>query len=266
MVGVVTTPGPERRRSTGYVEVVRSTPPDVDVIVSNHPRRLAAMIAPLRLDLILRGSFPWRIPAEVLHMPRFGAINGHPASLPRYRGPNSVGWALRNGEPELGMTVHRMDADFDTGPILAQGAVPIGDDDTAESIFSRLGPMIFTLFPAAIAKVLNGEPGEPQDEALASEAPLFEPADRYIDWTHSAREIHNLVRGWHGRNEVPLGAFADLEGERFVIARTRLVHEPHRGVAAAGTVLHRDPEAGALLVQCGDGPLLLLNYGPVAVA
>ena len=79
VVGVVTSPGPKRRRSPTYLEVVAAVLPGVDVIVSNHPERWAAMLAPLRPDLIISGGFPWRIPADVLALPRLGAINFHDA-------------------------------------------------------------------------------------------------------------------------------------------------------------------------------------------
>ena len=82
VVGVVTSPGPKRRRSPTYLEVVAAVSPGVDVIVSNHPERWAAMLAPLRPDLIVSGGFPWRIPADVLALPRLGAINFHDALLP----------------------------------------------------------------------------------------------------------------------------------------------------------------------------------------
>ena len=97
VVGVVTSPGPKRRRSPTYLEVVAAVPPGVDVIVSNHPERWAAMLAPWRPDLIVSGGFPWRIPADVLALPRLGAINFHDALLPRHRGPNATGWAFRDG-------------------------------------------------------------------------------------------------------------------------------------------------------------------------
>jgi folate-dependent phosphoribosylglycinamide formyltransferase PurN len=107
VVGVVTSPGPKRRRSPTYLEVVAAVSPGVDVIVSNHPERWAAMLAPLRPDLIISGGFPWRIPADVLALPRIGAINFHDALLPRHRGPNATGWAFRSGDAETGMTGSR---------------------------------------------------------------------------------------------------------------------------------------------------------------
>src|SRR5690349_1990854 len=98
LVGLVTAPGPRTRRDDGYRGVAQLARPDLDVIVSNHPDRWAAMIAPLRPDLIFVGGFNWIIPADVLAVPRLGAINSHDSLLPRHRGLNATGWALRDGD------------------------------------------------------------------------------------------------------------------------------------------------------------------------
>src|SRR5215212_9122220 len=134
VVGVVTSPGPKLRRSPTYLEVVAAVSPGVDVIVSNHPERWAAMLAPLKPDLIISGGFPWRIPADVLALPRLGAINFHDAPLPRHRGPNATGWAFRLDDAETGLTIHRITPEFDTGPVLAQARVPITDDDNLSTL------------------------------------------------------------------------------------------------------------------------------------
>ncbi|HEX6776817.1 MAG TPA: formyltransferase family protein, partial [Ktedonobacterales bacterium] len=117
---LVTTPGPAARRGEMYKQTVASLPPDQDVLVTNHVNRLPAMLAGLEPDLIVVTGFPWKLPPALLAMPKLGCINFHPALLPRYRGPNPLFWQLMNGEPETGLTVPRMEPEFDTGPILAQ--------------------------------------------------------------------------------------------------------------------------------------------------
>ena len=97
-----------------------------------------AQIAPLLRVLrarprALRG-FPWKIPADALAVPRHGIVNGHPSLLPRYRGPSPVSWAIRNGETEIGFTFHYMDAELDTGGILAQATIPLGDEHSWEEL------------------------------------------------------------------------------------------------------------------------------------
>jgi methionyl-tRNA formyltransferase len=262
IVGVVTSPGPKRRRSPVYQSVVAAVPPGIDVLVSNHPERWAAMLAPWRPDLIISGAFPWRIPADVLALPRLGAINLHDALLPRNRGPNATGWALRNGEPETGFTIHLLTPDFDTGPILAQGRVPIGDDDDMESLGAAFGTLIPELLRIALDRVARGEEGDPQDEGQATEAGLFEEAWQTIDWSQPVRTIHNQVRSWVGLRDIPRGALGTIEGDRLRITKTRLLPSAAASPLPPGTVLARDQDQ--LVVQCGDGPLAILGWQTAA--
>jgi len=260
VVGVVTSPGPQRRRSPTYLEVVAAVSPGVDVIVSNHPERWAAMLAPLKPDLIISGGFPWRIPADVLALPRLGAINLHDALLPRHRGPNATGWAFRLGDAETGLTIHRLSPEFDTGPILAQVGIPITDTDDFSALDAQLDAHVPRLLRLALERLARGEAGEPQDESQATEAGLFEDAWRIIDWSQPARTIHNQVRSWIGLRDIPAGALGEIDGETLQITKTRLLpdgpteHEP----PPLGTVVHRDGER--LVVQCGDGAIELLAW------
>ncbi|HEX5991553.1 MAG TPA: methionyl-tRNA formyltransferase [Thermomicrobiales bacterium] len=262
VVGVVTSPGPKRRRSPTYLEVVAAVSPGVDVIVSNHPERWAAMLAPLRPDLIVSGGFPWRIPADVLALPRLGAINFHDALLPRHRGPNATGWAFRMGDTETGLTIHRLTPEFDTGPILAQAGVPITDDDNLSSLMAKLVDRAPGLLRRALERVAQGEEGDPQDESQATEAGLFEDAWRIIDWNQSARTIHNQVRSWVGFRDIPAGALGDIDGETVQITKTRLAPTgpAKQKPVQPGTVVRRDDES--LVVQCGDGPIAILSWSP----
>jgi methionyl-tRNA formyltransferase len=262
VVGVVTTPGPKRRRSPTYLEVVAAVSPGIDVIVSNHPERWAAMLAPLQPDLIVSGGFPWRIPADVLALPRLGAINFHDALLPRHRGPNATGWAFRLDDRETGLTIHRMTPEFDAGTILAQARVPITDDDTWATILSQFVELMPDLLPLALERIARGEPGEPQDERLATEAGLFEEAWRSIDWGQPARTVHNQVRSWVGLRDIPPGALGEIDGQMTQIIRTRLIPAGSHawGPAPPGVLLHRDGER--LVIQCGDGPLEVLEWQP----
>ncbi|MDQ2683257.1 MAG: methionyl-tRNA formyltransferase [Chloroflexota bacterium] len=266
IVGVVTTPGPPSRRNADYLDVVAAVPPSIDVIVTSHPSRLAAMLAPLRPDLIITGGFPWLIPAEVIELPRLGTINMHPAPLPKYRGPHAVEWAFRNGDSEFGFTVHRMSGDFDTGPILAQGFMPLSDHDTVESLMQSIGGLMPGLLAAAMERVARGERGEDQDERLAIYAGPFEPEWRAIDWNQPARTVHNQIRSWTGIRGMPGGAIGKIDSKLLTIYRSQLVDSAHGATShPAGTVLHRDAER--IRMQCGDGPLDLLTWeeaGPSA--
>lgn len=260
VIGVLTSPGPKRRRSDGYLDVVASVPPGVDVIVSNHPARWASMLTVFQPDLLISCGFPWRIPAEVLALPRLGAINFHDALLPRYRGPNATGWAFRNGDTETGLTIHRLTPEFDAGAILAQARIPITDDDHFSTMDAHWDAVTPALLRTALERIARGEAGEPQDETLASEAGLFEDAWRHVDWSRSARTIHNQVRSWIGWRDIPPGALAEVGGKSLRITRTQLPPGDTLPASqpAPGTVLHQD--ATRMVVQCADGPLTLLAW------
>ncbi|MCC6790342.1 MAG: methionyl-tRNA formyltransferase [Thermomicrobiales bacterium] len=258
IVGVVTSPGPMRRRSDGYLDVVAAVAPNVDTLVSNHPRRWAAMLASLEPDLIICGGMPWRVPADVLALPRLGAINLHPALLPRHRGPAAIEWAFRSGDAELGFTVHRMSPDFDTGPVLAQTTVPIEDDDDFNDVMSKLGPKLPDVLMRALARVAQGEEGEPQDESAATYAGLLEEEWRTIDWSQPARNVHNQVRSWIGMRDSSKGAFGLVDGERLHITRTRLLPPDPDNRREFGKVVRRNGET--IVVQCGDGPLEVIEW------
>lgn len=260
IVGVVTTPGPPARRSSDYLGVVNAVRPEVDVIVSTHPARLAAMLAPLRPDLIICCGFPYRLSPDVTTLPRLGAINMHPSLLPRHRGPWPLHWTFRAGDTEAGMTVHWMDSSFDTGRILAQERVPVTDDDDGTTLMMKLAPIAHELLVDALSRVAAGDRGDLQDESLATEAGLFEDAWRVVSWDQPARTVHNQVRSWTGITETPRGAFAILDGERVLVSRTRLGLDGAAGEHLPGTVVRRDEDS--LVVQCSDGPIEILEWVP----
>jgi methionyl-tRNA formyltransferase len=248
-VGVVTTPGPPGRygRDEGIGGVVEAVPRHLDVLVGSGTHRFAPLLAALEPDLALCAGFPLRIPADALAVPRLGSINAHPSVLPHYRGPNPIGWALRNGDPELGYSVHRMDDDFDTGPLLAQGSTRIDDVETPEQLFERMWGLVSSLLPQALARVEAGEPGDLQPEEGASHAAFFEHEYAEIDWSWPALEIHRQVRAWWATavRDGPRGALAELDGQRVRVIRTRL-----------------DDEEGGVRVECGEGPIWVVETAP----
>lgn len=245
--------------------LLQEAPAGCDVLVAGRRDRLAPLLESVRPDLLLTFFYPWRVPPEALAVPSRGAVNAHPSLLPRLRGPNPLGWTLRNDEPEVGLTLHRMEAQFDAGPILAQATHPITDDDTIEDIVQKVMTLFARLLPEALSRVAWEEAGEPQAEEQASQAGHFEETYREIDWRESARTIHLRVRAcrmgsW--RNGLPFTALATLEGQRVQVLTTRLSGAARPGLPSAppGTVLSRGPEG--VLVQCGDGPVLVVQTEP----
>ena len=122
-------PAPAGRYGPGYPGALHDAAPDGDLLFVRSGARLGAILGAYAPDLALCASFPARIPDDALAAPRHGILNAHPALLPRYRGPNPLGWALRNDDGVLGMTLHRMTREFDAGPVYAQAAVPVADDE-----------------------------------------------------------------------------------------------------------------------------------------
>ena len=248
------------RQPEALAEFLRDPPERLDVLFPSGPDRIAALLRCFEPDLAVCSGFGWRIPEDALVVPRLGIVNGHPSLLPKYRGPNPFGWTFRNGDRELGFTFHVMDAEFDTGPILAQGTKPLTDEDSAQDATELLAPLVMKLLPQALARLESGDRGDPQPTDGASYAPVFEDEYAEIDWTRPARDVHNQVRSWF----VPtasgiMGALTTLDGERVRVKRTRLLEARSTG-AAPGTVLAR--EDGEFIVQCGDGPIRVVRTEP----
>jgi methionyl-tRNA formyltransferase len=260
IAGVVTTPGPKRNRSADYLDTVAAIPPGIDTIVGSHPKRFAAMVAPMKPDLIISAGFRWELPADLLAVPRYGAINLHPSLLPRHRGPHPLEWTFRAGDTEAGFSVHELAAGFDTGPILSQATVPVEDDDDIDALVMRMMPIVPGLIAEAIARLARGERGWPQDNSSATYAGKFEDSFRTIDWTRPARDIHNQVRSWSGMRGTPAGAFGSIDGFRHTVLRTRLVAAHQAGTTSPGNLVPATKPG--LFVQCGDGPIEILVADP----
>jgi methionyl-tRNA formyltransferase len=248
-VGVVTSHGPPGRYGDEPLSVlIDIAPRHLDVLLASEPSRFAPLLAALEPDVALSGGFPLRIPPDALRAPRLGVVNGHPSPLPRLRGPNPIGWALRNGDERIGFTFHRMDADFDTGAILAQGSAPLEDAERPEDVLERILGLAASLLPEALARVEAGDPGDAQDDGEASYAGFFEPEFAEIDWSRPALEVHRQVRAWWmaAVRDGPRGALAELDGDRVRVIRTRL-----------------DGDEGGRRVECADGPIWVVEAAPV---
>ena len=147
----------------------KSAPQGLNLILVRDKADLAPLLRGLEPDLVLCWGFGWKIPQEALDVPRYGAVNQHPARLPRHRGPIPLSWALREGDTEFFCTWHRMDAELDTGPILAQTSVPILDEETT---IYEMGPKMIQaslgLLPRVFERLAAGDPGDPQATEGAS--------------------------------------------------------------------------------------------------
>ncbi|MGI8555584.1 MAG: methionyl-tRNA formyltransferase [Pyrinomonadaceae bacterium] len=124
-----------------------------------------------------------------------GAINVHFSLLPKYRGAAPVNWAIVNGEKKTGVTTMRMDAGLDTGDILRQREIEIGENENAVGLMSKLSMLGADLLAETLAGFDELTP-QPQDNSEATFAPLMKKEDGKIDWEMTAAEISNRIRGF----------------------------------------------------------------------
>jgi methionyl-tRNA formyltransferase len=227
-------------------EHLMSAPAELDVVMPSARDRIAPLLRSLEADLVLCLGFPWKIPPDALAVPSLGVVNSHPSLLPRYRGPIPVGWAIRNGETEIGVTFHRMDADLDTGPILAQAPLTLGDEWSWDELGPRVAGTVAELLPIALDRVQNGDAGDPQDESAAEYYSFFEPEFAEIDWSRPAADVVRQVRAWRFGFSLDgeQGALTKLDGERVRVLRAAL----------------EGPEGRP--VECGDGTVWIVETEP----
>jgi len=220
------------------------------VVVAPDKESVESILKSLDPDVVVTWAFPWRIPPEALAVPRLGAINYHPSLLPRHRGPNPLAWTIRSGDSDYGLTWHRMEAEFDSGAILAQRSTPVLLEDSHAEVLPRILSLGLRMLRGVFEKVLEEERGEPQSKEGVTEAPPFGVDYATIDWSRPARAVHDQVRAWSftpGTGSAE-GPFGDLNGRRVKVKRTTLT----------------EPGPDGIRVDCGDGPLWVIESEPVA--
>jgi methionyl-tRNA formyltransferase len=224
------------------VPVIAPTKPDYRLLYRLHT------LAP---DFIFSFYYRQLLPAEFLAAARCGALNMHGSLLPRFRGRAPVNWAVLRGASETGATLHHMVSQPDAGDIVDQAAVPIRENDTAYDVFLRVANAAEIVLGRSLAPLIAGTaPCIPQDLSKGEYCGRRRPEDGRIDWSRGAREIHNLVRAV--APPFP-GAFADFDGERWMITRTQVL--PHADTLEPLTLRAED---GRCVITCIDGERLAL--------
>jgi methionyl-tRNA formyltransferase len=229
-------------------ELLGVVPKGMDVVMPGTRKAVAPLLRSFEPDLVVCMGFPWKIPAEALAVPRLGWLNGHPSALPRHRGPVPVAWAIRSGDTELGISFHFMDAELDTGPIVAQRMMPIGEFAVPDEFYARMGPIVVEALTEAIVKIGAGELGTPQPDGGEYET-FFGEDDVWLDLSRPAAEVHRLVWAW--LFTIPVGTlqgpFVELDGTTVRVLESSLAEVE-----------------GAARIECSDGPLWLVRTEPVA--
>ncbi|MGH9836481.1 MAG: methionyl-tRNA formyltransferase [Blastocatellia bacterium] len=162
------------------------------------------------------------LPDWMLNAPRYGCINVHSSLLPKYRGAAPINWAIARGERETGVTIMQVDVGMDTGAILLQRATAIGDEETAAELTPRLAQLGAELLVETLSQLERGEITPTlQNDAEATLAPILKREDGQVDWTMTAVEIFNRLRGF---TPFP-GCYTFLNNHRLEIVRARAEKE-----------------------------------------
>jgi methionyl-tRNA formyltransferase len=186
-------------------------------------------------DFLLSFYYRNMIKPELLEIPAKGALNLHGSWLPKYRGRVPVNWAVINGETETGATLHYMVAKPDAGDIVDQEKVGITFTDTAYDVFGKVNEAAVTVLRRAWPRLVDGSADRiPMDLAAGSYFGGRKPEDGRIDWTKSAVQIYNLIRGV--THPYP-GAFTELNGKKLIIWSAK----PLEGSAESGKVASLNP-------------------------
>ncbi len=161
----------------------------------------------LQPDFIVVVAFGQILPKSILKIPKYGAVNVHASLLPKYRGAAPIAWAILNGEKVTGVTTMVIDEGMDTGGILLQAEIPMGDEETCETLHDRLASSGAQLLLKTLEKMKGGNIQPiPQDHSKATYAPPLKKEDGHIDWKKEAKEIDRQIRAF---NPWP-GAFTKL--------------------------------------------------------
>jgi methionyl-tRNA formyltransferase len=207
-----------------------------------------AQLIACRPDAIIVVGYGRIIPQWMLDLPRFGNINLHASLLPKYRGAAPIQWAIANGEVVTGVTTMRINAGLDTGDILLQRDFPIAPDDTAETITSPLADIGADLSVATLDGLMDSSiHARPQDDSQSSLAPILKKEDGLINFSRSAAEILNRMRGFQPWP----GCYTRFRGKNLQILKARPADES----LSAAELSVKD---NRLLVGCGSGSSLEL--------
>jgi len=211
----------------------------------------------MKPDAVIIIAYGQKIPQSLLDIPRLGWINLHGSLLPKYRGAAPINWAIANGETRTGATTMQVDATMDTGPILLQHELQIGPDETAPELSRRMAEAGAQLVVDSLLRLDRGEIVPiPQDNVIASHAPLLKKEHGNLDWLLPAAQLYNRIRGF---DPWP-GAYTYFRGQQCRVwgrpanrdAQPELMHL----AAAPGSLLL---EGGEIFVACGEQTWLRLE-------
>ncbi len=261
IVGVVTQP--DKPRGRGYT----LTPPPVKVKAEEmglsvyQPERVkgeefAELLSSLDPELIFVVAYGKILPKNVLDYPKYGCVNAHASILPKYRGAAPIQRAIMAGEKKTGVTAMFMDEGLDTGDMILVNPVAIEENDNFETVHDKLAIAGAEALTEVVARIKNGtitRTPQPEGETYAAK---IENEDCKLDFSLSARELHNIIRGL---SPIPLSFTHTPDGKLLKIVSAAVASE--NGIAGApGEVVSLD--GGKIRVACGEGELYILGCQP----
>ena len=219
---------PENFREEETVEQLRALQPDICAVV----------------------AYGRILPQKVLDVPKYGCINIHASLLPKYRGSAPYQWAVLDGLTETGVTAMYLTREMDAGDIIDVSKTPIGENETAGELLDRLAVLGAELLSKTLTRFESGKvPAMPQDASGVSYAPMLDKSMCPIDWTKTAQQVHNHVRGLH---PWPV-ATMELQGKTFKVHATRVVE----GGGRPGEILGLTKTG--LRIACGEGAVEVIS-------
>ncbi len=198
----------------------------------------------LKPDICAVVAYGRILPQKVLDVPTYGCINIHASILPQYRGSAPYQWAVLDGQKETGVSAMYLVREMDAGDVIEISKTPIGENETAGELLDRLAVLGADLLSKTLTRFTQGPvPATPQDPAKVSFAPMLEKTMCPIDWTKTAQQVHDHVRGLH---PWPV-ATMQLQGKLFKVHQTRVVP----GSGQPGQILGLTKTG--LVMACGQG-------------
>ena len=206
----------------------------------------AEQLAALKPDICAVVAYGRILPQKILDVPSLGCINIHASLLPQYRGSAPYQWAVLDGLTETGVTAQRMALEMDAGDVIDVAKTPIGENETAGELLDRLAVLGADLLSRTLTRVKEGTvTSVPQDPAKVTFAPMLDKSMCPIDWTKTARQVHNQIRGLH---PWPV-ATMELKGQKFKVHAACVVD----GSGEPGQILGLTRTG--LVIACGEGAL-----------
>lgn len=218
---------PEKVRTEENIEILKGLAPDIIVVV----------------------AYGQILPEAILNIPPMGCINVHASLLPKYRGAAPINWAIIDGEKVTGVTTMYMAAGLDTGDMIMKAVTVIEPDESAGILHDRLSSMGAELIVETLKAIESGSfSREVQNDADSCYASLLDKSLSEIDWSKSAREVHDLIRGM---NPWPI-AWTAFDGKKVKIFKSVVIDEDN-SQENAGSVY--DVKKNGIVVNCGIGKL-----------